>query len=265
MSKVIVITGAGSGLGRALARRFANDGERVILLGRNMATLRRTAGKLGDRATCLECDVRSPQAVRKAFAEIAGRFPTIDALINNAAMIEYSTVTDASDEHIFDMINTNLIGSILCARAAVPLIRRGGHIINVSSGTVDRHFPGLALYATTKAGLDRFTAALAAEVKDQDICVTVVRASQMSTRRDPKTIGTEFSSHTATALKFGKDPRGYPTSTYTSVTSVFRAIIDFPPDVGTVTIGFYPRPLPPGVSAPPDLEDLDEDADSMDA
>ncbi len=265
MSKVIVITGAGSGLGRALARRFASDGDQVVLLGRNMATLKRTAGKLGERATCIECDIRSAATVKKAFAEIAERFPTIDVLINNAGTYEYSTVLDASDEHIFDTINTNLIGAILCCRSAVPLIRRGGHIINVSSGTVDRHFPGLALYATSKAGLDRFSAALASEAKDQDICVTVVRASQMSTQRDPKTIGKEFTNHTTTALKFGKDPRNYPTSTYNSVTSVFRAIVDLPPDVGTVTIGLYPRPLAPGTVPLPDDTELDDDADTGDS
>jgi meso-butanediol dehydrogenase/(S,S)-butanediol dehydrogenase/diacetyl reductase len=255
LSKVIVITGAGSGLGRALGRRFATDGDQVILLGRSMGKLKRTAAQLGERALCIECDIRSPDSVRSAFAKMAEQFPAIDVLINNAAMIEYSAVLDASDEHIFDTITTNLIGSILCSRAAIPLIRRGGYIINVSSGTVERHFPGLALYATSKAAVDRFSAALAAELKDRDICVTVVRASQMSTRLGPKSLEAEFSSMTTTALKLGKDPRNYPTSTYASVTNIFRAIVDLPPDVGTVTIGIYPRPLAPGAAVHvPDAE-----------
>jgi meso-butanediol dehydrogenase/(S,S)-butanediol dehydrogenase/diacetyl reductase len=246
LSKVIAITGGGSGLGRALARRFAKDGDQVILLGRNMGKLKRTAANLGERALCIECDVRSADSVRAAFAKMTEQFSGIDVLINNAAMIEYSAVLDATDDHIFDTITTNLIGSILCARAAIPLIRRGGHIINVSSGTAERHFPGLALYATSKAGLDRFSAALAAELKDRDICVTVVRASQMATRLEPKSVEAEHSSLTTTALKLGKDPRSYPTSTYASVTSIFRAIVDLPADVGTVSIGIYPRPLAPG-------------------
>jgi NAD(P)-dependent dehydrogenase (short-subunit alcohol dehydrogenase family) len=250
LSKVIVITGAGSGLGRALARRFASDGDQVILFGRSMGKLKRTAAKLGERALCLECDVRSADSVRAAFAKTVEQFPAIDVLINNAAMIEYSTVIDASDEHIFDTITTNLIGTILCARAAIPLIRRGGYIINVSSGTVERHFPSLALYATSKAAVDRFSAALAAELKDRDICVTVVRASQMSTRLELKNLAAEQSSLTTTAAKLGKDPRNYPTSTYASVTNVFRAIVDLPPDVGTVSIGIYPRPIAPDTTLP---------------
>ena len=248
MSKVVAITGAGSGLGRALARRFATDGDQVILLGRSMGKLKRTAARLGERALCVECDVRSADSVRAAFAKMVEQFPAIDVLINNAAMIEYSTVIDASDEHIFDTITTNLIGSILCSRAAIPLIRRGGHIINVSSGTAERHFPNLALYATSKAAVDRFSAALAAELKDRDICVTVIRASQMATRIEPNNVELEHAGLTTTALKLGKDPRNYPTSTYASVTNIFRAIVDLPPDVGTVSIGIYPRPLPLGAS-----------------
>jgi meso-butanediol dehydrogenase / (S,S)-butanediol dehydrogenase / diacetyl reductase len=257
LSKVIAITGAGSGLGRALARRFVADGDQVILLGRTLAKLRRTAAKLGEHAVCIECDVRSSSSVKEAFADIARHSSTIDVLINNAAVVEYSSVSEASDEHIYDTINTNLIGSILCARASIPLLRRGGHIINVSSGTAERHFPGLALYATSKAALDRFSMALAAELKDQDVCVTILRASQMSTRRDSIKRDTEFSSLTTTALKLGKDPRGYPTSTYASVTNIFRAIVDLPPDVGTVSIGVYPRPVTPGVMA--EIEDDAED------
>ena len=250
MSKVLAITGAGSGLGRALARRFATDGEQVVLLGRSMGKLKRTATRLDERALCIECDVRSADSVRAAFAKIVERFPAIDVMINNAAVIEYSTVIDASDEHIFDTITTNLIGTILCSRAAIPLIRRGGHIINVSSGTAERHFPNLALYATSKAAVDRFSAALAAELKDRDICVTVIRASQMATRIEPKSVELEHAGLTTTALKLGKDPRNYPTSTYASVTNVFRAIVDLPPDVGTVSIGIYPRPLLPGALMP---------------
>lgn len=259
MSKVIAITGAGSGLGRALARRFVADGDRVVLLGRSMAKLKRTAAQLGERALCIECDVRSADSVRVAFAKTTEQFPTIDVLINNAAMIEYSTVIDATDEHIFDTITTNLIGPVLCSRAAIPLIPRGGHIINVSSGTAERHFPSLALYATSKAALDRFSAALAAELKERDICVTVVRTGQMATRREPKNVAAEHSGLTTTAVKLGKDPRNYPTSTYASVTGIFRAIVDLPADVGTVSIGIYPRPLTPGVVIAADMELSDEE------
>ena len=84
MSKIIVITGAGKGLGRALARRFAADGEQVVLLGRTLATLEKVAAEIGPRAMPIACDVGSADSVRAAFAAIAKRHPTFHVLINNA-------------------------------------------------------------------------------------------------------------------------------------------------------------------------------------
>ncbi|HEY8385287.1 MAG TPA: SDR family NAD(P)-dependent oxidoreductase, partial [Porticoccaceae bacterium] len=75
MSKVIVITGAGVGLGRALARRFAADGDTVVLLGRTLSKVEAVAAEIGDRAMAVGCDVASPDSVRAAFAEIAKRHP----------------------------------------------------------------------------------------------------------------------------------------------------------------------------------------------
>src|SRR5689334_19572268 len=100
MAKVIVVTGAGSGLGRALARSFHRDGDIVFLLGRTASKLEKVAGELGERATAIACDIGNPQDVRAAFAQIAQSHATIDVLINNAAMIDYTTLAAASDAHI---------------------------------------------------------------------------------------------------------------------------------------------------------------------
>ena len=129
MSKVIVITGAGAGLGRALARRFAADGETVVLLGRNLEKVQAVAAQIGNDAVAFGCDVSSPDSVRAAFAQIAQRHPRIDVLINNAAVYEPFQVAEATDEQILKAIGTNLAGPILCARAAIALLGRGGHII----------------------------------------------------------------------------------------------------------------------------------------
>src|SRR3546814_10755116 len=88
MSKVIVITGAGIGLGRALARRFAKEGDTLVLLGRTLSKVKAVADELGAPAMAVECDVSSPESVKKAFVEIAARHPKIDVLINNAAVYE---------------------------------------------------------------------------------------------------------------------------------------------------------------------------------
>src|ERR1700712_90163 len=100
MSKVIVITGANGGLGRALARRFAGDGEKGVLLGRSLAKVQEIADEIGAPAVALACDVTSPDSVRAAFSAIGELHSGIDVLINNAAIFEPMLIEEASDEPI---------------------------------------------------------------------------------------------------------------------------------------------------------------------
>ena len=137
MAKTIIITGAGAGLGRTLAQRFASDGETVILLGRTLSKLQALADELAPMALPVECDVAEPNSVRSAFAEIANSHPQIDVLINNAAVYEPFFIADAKDEQILAPLLTNLAGPIFCARAAIPLMGRGD-----LSGRPDRWTPG---------------------------------------------------------------------------------------------------------------------------
>ena len=118
VAKTIVITGAGMGLGRALARRFAKDGETVILLGRTLSKVQDLADELGTPHFAVECDVGSSDSVRAAFAAIAARHPKIDVLINNAAIYEPFMVENGTDEQIMGSISTNLAGPIYTCRAA---------------------------------------------------------------------------------------------------------------------------------------------------
>ena len=87
MTKVVVITGAGKGLGRAIARHIAARGDQVVLLGRTLSNVQTVAAELGSPAFALECDVGQPESVRAAFASIAQRHSGIDVLINNAAIV----------------------------------------------------------------------------------------------------------------------------------------------------------------------------------
>jgi NAD(P)-dependent dehydrogenase (short-subunit alcohol dehydrogenase family) len=232
MSKTIVITGAGVGLGRALARRLAADGDAVVLLGRTVAKVEKVAAEIGPRAMAVGCDVASPQSVAAAFKAIAARHPRIDVLINNAAVYEPFLVAEASDEQILKIIATNLTGPILCARAAIPLMHSGGHIMNLSSESVELPFPHLSLYQCSKAGLERFSQALEQELAPEGIRVTTVRAGQMMDAEktwdiDPKAAARFGAAATAVGLNL----RERPISQFTSVTHIFRALIDLPPDL----------------------------------
>ncbi|HET8936997.1 MAG TPA: SDR family oxidoreductase [Polyangiales bacterium] len=243
MSKVIVITGAGVGLGRALARRFAADGERVVLLGRTLEKVRGVAEEIGERALAVHCDVGSPESVKKAFAEIAQHHAHIDVLINNAAVYEPFLIAEATDEQIMQPLLTNLAGAVLCARSAIPMLNRGGHIINVSSESVALpHLPHMVMYQCSKAGLERFTEGLQRELEPAGIRVTVVRAGAMYEQ------GKTFNADPNALVRFHKAAadagihlRERPITHVSSATQVFRTLIDLPADLQALTITLAAR------------------------
>ncbi len=242
MSKTIVITGAGVGLGRALARRFAEDGESVVLLGRTASKVEAVAAEIGDRAMAVQCDVASPDSVRSAFATIAGQHHRIDVLINNAAIFEPFLIVNATDEQILNTVTANLAGPMLCARAAIPMMAGGGHIINVSSESVDLHLPHLSVYQSSKAGVERLSASLFRELEPDGIRVSTVRAGAMY--EEGKTWDVDMQAkidfhQAATAIGINLVER--PISQFTSVTGIFRALVDLPPDLQVEHISLHAR------------------------
>jgi 3-oxoacyl-[acyl-carrier protein] reductase len=248
MSKVIVITGAGSGLGRALALRLAKDGEQVVLLGRTLSKLQKVADEIGERALAVACDVASPDAVRKAFAAIAERHPKIDVLINNAGIFIPSLVAQASDDLIVRTINTNLTGAILCTRSAIAMMGFGGYIINITSESVELPFAQLALYQASKAGLERFSKSLLRELEDQGVRVTFVRAGQMFGEGSQGLEGVEPEALMAFAqacLERGLNILQRPLSDFPSVTTVIRTLIDLPADIHAEGVMLHARTATP--------------------
>jgi NAD(P)-dependent dehydrogenase (short-subunit alcohol dehydrogenase family) len=241
--KVIAITGANGGLGRALAQRLAADGEQVVLLGRSLAKVQEVADAIGERALAIACDVTSLESVKAAFGTIAGRHPKLDVLINNAAIFNPFLIEEASDEQLLSGILTNFAGPIFCARSAIPMMQRGGLIINVSSESVNLPFAHLLIYQSTKAGLERFSLGLHDELKDKGIRSTVVRAGQMygpgsSAEMDP-VAGARF--HEA-CLARGLDLRQRGVTMYDSATQLFRSVIDLPADMHVDLVSYQAQP-----------------------
>ena len=242
MSKIIVITGAAAGLGRALARRFATDGESVILLGRTAEKVRKVASQIGERALAIGCDVTSPDSVRAAFAQIAERHPRIDVLINNAAVYQPFLIAEATDEQILSSVATNLAGPIFCARAAIALMGRGSHIINVTSESIGMLYPHLVMYQSSKAGLERFSQGLYHELEPKGIRVTTVRAGQMMDADKTWDVDPQAAVRFAQAcMAAGLNLRERPISQYTSVTDAFRSLIDLPQDLHAQTVYLHAR------------------------
>ena len=174
--KVAVVTGASSGSGLGIARRFVEEGATALLLARGGERLELTAKELGSGATPFVTDVGDPESVGRTFAEIGDRFGKIDILVNNAAVYRPCRVELLSDLDIRQQIATNLAGPVYTCRAAIPLLRAagGGDIVNTSSESTLHPFPMLSMYVATKAALEAFALVLAQEVRDDEIRVTTV-------------------------------------------------------------------------------------------
>ena len=174
--KVAVVTGASSGSGLGIARRFVEEGATVLLLARGGDRLERTAKELGSGAIPCVTDVSDPGSVGRTFAEVGDRFGRIDILVNNAAVYRPCRVELLSDPDIEQQMRTNFAGPVYTCRAAIPLLRAadGGDIVNTSSESTLHPFPMLSMYVATKAALEAFALVLAQEVRDDDIRVTTV-------------------------------------------------------------------------------------------
>lgn len=233
MAKTIVITGAGDGLGRALARRFAADGDTVVLLGRTLAKVQTVADELGAPAMAVQCDIANGAPVRAAFAELAKAHPKIDVLINNAGIYWPFTLEEADDKIVEDITAININGTIFCSREALPLFQGNGHIINVTSESALLKTPMMWHYAASKHAVELISEMWARELEPQGVRVTTVRCGQMmdeTKTAPPWPVETSIKLATAAAA-VGINLREKPISHFNSVTAAFRAVIDMPRDM----------------------------------
>jgi NAD(P)-dependent dehydrogenase (short-subunit alcohol dehydrogenase family) len=174
--KVVVVSGASMGVGRATAQRFARDGASVVLLARRKLLLDEVAETIGVNAVPIVTDVTCSADVCAAFEQVAAQFGRVDVLVNSAGASRIRLIEEASDEDIAVTVNTNLVAAIYTTRAAIPLLRAagGGDIINISSEITLDDMPLMTLYAATKHGLSGFTKAMNKELRRDSIRVTLL-------------------------------------------------------------------------------------------
>ncbi|MFY9291691.1 MAG: SDR family oxidoreductase [Methylorubrum rhodinum] len=171
---VALVTGAGSGIGRAVALGLSEAGWRLVLAGRRQETLEVVAAELSGEALCVPTDVADPAAVEALFAEIARKFGRIDLLFNNAGIFTpAATVDEIAVEDWMRSVNVNLTGAFLCTRAAFAMMRaqepRGGRIVNNGSISATVPRPMSAPYAATKHAITGLTRATALDGRAFDI------------------------------------------------------------------------------------------------
>ena len=166
--KVAIVTGAGRGIGAAVARLLAREHARVVLASRTESELRRVAEeikRMGGEALPVRADVRSAGQVRAMF-DAAERLGRVEVLINNAGIALRKPLVDTTEEEFDDIMATNVKGVFLCCREALRrgMLEHGGVIVNVSSGAGKIGFPQLSAYCTSKFAVLGLTEALAYEV-----------------------------------------------------------------------------------------------------
>lgn len=187
--KVTIVTGAGSGVGRATALRFARAGARVALCGRTRETLEATAAavRVADgEALVVQCDVAREEDVQALFARVLEAYGRVDVLINCAGVVALKPFIEMDAATWDHVLNANLRGTFLCCQHAFRTMAEqgGGVILNLSSLSgvkgVEK-FPGLSAYNVSKAGVASLTEILAVEGKPLNIRVAAVSPGAVDT------------------------------------------------------------------------------------
>lgn len=181
--RVLLITGASSGIGAATARRASAEGYRLTLAGRRLEPLEALSDELGgpDRSLAVRCDVTSWEEQQAMVASTVSAFGQLDAVLANAGYGAASGFRNESPEHWRGMVLTNVLGPALTIRATVDAITaRRGHVLLTGSVASRRPRPG-SLYATTKSAVAAMAEALRLELADSGVRVTLVSPGMVDT------------------------------------------------------------------------------------
>lgn len=180
----IFVTGGGRGIGRAVALAFAEPGATVAIASRTRDQLDRTARDIRDRgadAIALEMDVTDSTSVQSALSRLQSRGTRIDVLVNNAGVGGGEPVEGSDESAWRRIIDTNVVGTYLVCRAALPFVAEGGRIINLSSVLGRFGVPGYTAYCASKHAIIGFTRALALELTARSITVNAISPGWVDT------------------------------------------------------------------------------------
>jgi NAD(P)-dependent dehydrogenase (short-subunit alcohol dehydrogenase family) len=174
----VIVTGASSGIGRATALRFGRDGASVVAVGRNESALSDVAKAVesaGGKAAVVAIDVTAADAPARIVQAAVDRFGGLTALVNAAGIIASGTIETTTDAAWDEMLDINVRAPFRLMRAALPsLVASRGSIVNVSSVTGLRSFPGVLAYCVSKSGVDQLTRCAALELAPKGVRVNAV-------------------------------------------------------------------------------------------
>ena len=184
--RVYIVTGGSRGFGIAIAAALVQHGARVGLVSRNASALEAAVARLGaDRAFAVGMDVSERADIARAFTRIKEHFGRLDGLINNAGLARPGAVENLDAADVQAQVGTNLLGTVYCCQAAIPLLRGGDNprIVNISSASAYHmdEMAHLSIYAATKAAVERFSRDLRREMQGDGIGVTILRPGAAAT------------------------------------------------------------------------------------
>lgn len=196
-NKVAVVTGGSRGIGRAIVQTLAAAGYQIAFsyVRDEVAamTLRDEVQASGIDCLALQCDVSSGDSIKAFFERVDQHFQRIDLLVNNAGITRDGLLATMSSRDLIDVIQTNLIGTMLCCQQVVPgmLRQRKGCIVNISSVAAQKPGKGQSNYAAAKGGVESLTRALAVELAPRNIRVNAVAPGIVKTEMSTALIGSQ--------------------------------------------------------------------------
>ncbi|HFD31246.1 MAG TPA: SDR family oxidoreductase [Gammaproteobacteria bacterium] len=173
--KVAIVTGGGTGIGRAAAQALVNQGAKVLVVGRRESPIKELADKYDGAMGYLQADISQSGSSKSIIDTAVETFGRLDILVNNAGTAVIKPIAETTDEEIEQMLSVNIKGMLALSRDAIPALQESqGSIINISSVAGQSAVPGFSTYGATKSAIDRITKILAVELGSLGIRVNVV-------------------------------------------------------------------------------------------
>ena len=183
-NKVCLVTGGGSGIGKATCTRMAAEGAQVAVVDLHQASAQATADVItqaGGQAIALEADVGNSAQVQAAVNATVAKFSRIDVIVNDAAMMTFTPIVDIAEDDFFKVIHTNLGSVFFFAKYGVPHMPAGGSIVNISSVHAHETTKNVVPYASSKGAIEAFTRGFSMELEDRKIRINSVAPGAVDT------------------------------------------------------------------------------------
>jgi NAD(P)-dependent dehydrogenase (short-subunit alcohol dehydrogenase family) len=179
--KIAVITGASSGIGRAISERYLAAGARIVVFARDLEALETIRSTAPEAVLVVAGDVTKTADLQRLVDDTALNYGNVDIVVPNAGMAKVVSFADSTEEAIHEQFSVNFVGAVQTARLFLPHINKGGSILFNTSFLTQVGFPGLAIYSASKAALKSVTQTLAAELAPQGIRVNAIAPGPIAT------------------------------------------------------------------------------------